>query len=361
MAKRKSKFGANVVADVDRRKKEGSAYGYLNLPKGLSMFKEGEGRVRLDIIPYEVTDKSHLDLNPDGGGLSEVGDPWYKKPILVHRNVGADNETIVCPKTVGKKCPICEHREQQFRDGMDKDDVVPKAKLRNLYLVIPVGHKEYDEEVHLWDISNYLFQEKLDDELGEDPDNGIFPDLEEGKTLKIRFSEESYNKNKFYETSRIDFEERDEQYEDDLMDDSPNLDEIFTLHSYKKLQAMFFEMEEEDLEDEKEETDDIPFDEDSPKPRKKKSLKKKKKEEEPEEEEEEEEETPKRKKKKSKPAPEPEEEEEEEEEEQPKRKKKKAKKDECPEGHTFGKDWDEEDDCNDCPLFDSCGEANEEY
>ena len=365
MAKRKkSKFGANVVADVEKRKKETSSYGYLNLPKGLSMFKESEGKVLLDFIPYEVTDKHHSDYNPDGGGLTEMNQPWYKKPILVHPNVGADNQTVVCPKTIGKKCPICEEREQQFKDGVDKDDVVKAPKRRNLYLVIPIDHKEYDEELHLWNISHYLFQTSLDDELEEDPDEGVFPSPEEGKTLKVRFSEEVFNKNKFYDTSRIDFVERDEQYEEEIIDDSPNLDEIFTVLSYKALKALFFEMDEDEMEEEDEkatEEDDAPFDEDTP-TRKKKSLKKKNKKKpkvEEEEEEEEEEEKPKRKKAKRKPEPE----EEDEEEEKPKRKKKdkKPKEKECPEGHTFGKDWDEENDCDECPLFDACGEANEEY
>lgn len=242
--KKKSKFGAKVTADVERRKKEGSAYGYLNLPKGLNMFKEGEGRVKLDIIPYVVTDKHHLDRNTDSE-IAVEGEPWYKKPILAHRGIGVENDSVICPRTIGKNCPICEHRDKQFKDGVNKDDVIPKAQLRNLYLVIPIGHKDYDSELHLWDISDYLFQSKLDEELGEDPDQGVFPDPEVGTTLKIRFSEETFDKNKFYDTSRIDFIERDNQYSEDIVKDSPNLDEIFTVFSYKKLEAMFLELEDE--------------------------------------------------------------------------------------------------------------------
>ena len=165
--KKKSKFGANVVADVERRKKEGSAYGYLNLPKGLKMFKESDGidtkgRVHLDIIPYIVSDKHHKDANPDTD-TAQIGEPWYKKPISVHRGIGVDNESVVCPRTIGKKCPICEHRDKQIKDGEDKDDIINKAQLRNLYLVYPIGSKNYDEEIHLWDISDYLSQQKLDD------------------------------------------------------------------------------------------------------------------------------------------------------------------------------------------------------
>ena len=341
--KKKSKFGANVVADVERRKKEGSAYGYLNLPKGLSMFKESEGRLRLDIIPYTVTDKNHRDFNPDVPGVAEVGEPWYKRPILVHRAVGVNNEAVICPKTIGKKCPICEHRDKQFKDGMDKDDVVQKAKLRNLYLVIPKGHKEYYEYLHLWDMSDYLFQQKLDDELGEDPEQGIFPDPEQGKTIKVRFSEEKFGKNKYYETSRIDFEERDDQYEEAIIEDSPNLDEIFTILTYKQLEAMFLEIEEDDLDpSEEEDEQDVPFEEDTPK-RKKKEIKskkqKKEKLDEAEDEKEELDEKPKRSKKS-------------------KEKKEKSDKNPCPFKHKFGKDWDEYDDCDDCDKFDDCGKSN---
>lgn len=340
---KKSRFGAhNVGADVERRQKAAGGYGYLNLPKDLSLFKEKVGRLKLDIIPYIVSNDSHPDANPDIPDSAHKGNPWYKRPIWVHHRIGVENESVICLKSVGKKCPICEQRDKQFREGMDRDDVTPKAQLRNLYVVIPIGHKDYEEEMHIWEISNGNFQKELDDELEESPEYGVFPDPEEGLTLNIRFSEESFDKNKFAEASRIDFKERDESYDEGIMEEAPNLDEIFTVLSYKELEMKFFELDEEDIDKDEKEGEPEPA---SKHPFRKRKKIVKEKEEEVDEEE-------------SQIGSEAEV--EVEEDKPPKRKRKAQSEEECPKGYAFGKDWDEYAECDDCEVFDACGKKNEE-
>jgi len=359
--KRKSFFGANVATDAKKRREKGASYGYLNIPKGVSLFKERAGRFTVDVIPYIVSSDYHPDMDPNSEVSIQKGDPWYKRPYWVHR-VGPKNETVVCPKSIGKKCPICEQRQEQFQNGMDSEDVIPKAQLKNLYLVIPIDDKEFDEELHLWDISNGNFQSELDDELAENPENGIFPDPVDGLSLSLRFSEESFNKNKFFRASRVDFEERDEEYDEDIVDDSPNLDEVLTVLSYKQLEALLLGIDDED--DQEDESEEEEIKDKAPKQRRKKKK--------IVEEESEEDEKPKRRKKKKADFEEPEEledqmarEADKAEKAKSKKKKrgssKKAKKEnECPEDHEFGKDWDDFDDCDDCDLFDACAEANEQ-
>ena len=83
------------------------------LPKGVTEWKpEKAGRFILDILPYEVADKKH----PDRVG---EGFLWYKRPFAIHKSVGVNNEAVVCPKSIGKPCPICEHRETL---NWDKDE-----------------------------------------------------------------------------------------------------------------------------------------------------------------------------------------------------------------------------------------------
>jgi hypothetical protein len=421
MSKRKqSRFGSNVVADVQRRESAASNYGYLKLPKGVNVYKETEGRHKIDIIPYIVSDEHHPDKNEETQDAANVGNPWYKKPIWVHRAIGADNTSLVCPKTMGKKCPICEHRaKQQQQQGVEKDDLVQKPQLRNLYVVIPIGHKEFEEKYHIWNISDGNFQKVLDEELREDPSFGVFPDPEEGFTLEIRFTEEVFNKNKYMVASRIDFKDR-EAYDQDIMDKAPNLDELVTIMTYAEIEKVFLELDDDDVAKSEEEDDkprkrkqedegtassfrkrksvkeetETEEEEDKPAPRKRKAVTE---EEEPAdpgpstprrrksteedvpfvadedttprrrkraalEEEEEEDDTLTRKRdvKKSK------ETETEEEEDKPVRgmkrtadTKTKAVKEECPSGHKYGKDWDDHADCDDCKLFDACGKKNE--
>ena len=67
MAKKKGKkrFKGTVSRNAQKQQR-GASYGHLNLPKGLSIFKEEPGsRVNLDILPYEVTAANHPDRDDE--------------------------------------------------------------------------------------------------------------------------------------------------------------------------------------------------------------------------------------------------------------------------------------------------------
>ncbi len=341
--KKKSSFRGKVNQDAERQKKTGSAYGYLNLPKGVSVFNPDPGkRYLLDFLPYEVTDEKHPDRNDD----AEIAVPeslWYKRPFKVHRNVGADNDAVVCLASIGKKCPICEYRSACIRKGAEEGETdadfkkrtkALKQSMRNLYVVIPLDSKKHEEEPHIWDMSWWLFQDLLNDELNEDENYEVFPDLEEGLTLKVRFDSKTMGEGKpFADASRIDFEERDEQYTEEILKDVPNLDEVLTILSYKELHSKFFEMDEEEDEDNTAKPEQEEEEEEG-KPRRKKKTVKKEVEEEPEE--------GKGKPKRT-------------------RRKKKDEEDEnkCLSGYKFGVDCEDKDECGDCDSWNDCIEEKD--
>ena len=396
--KAKRKFGGGVGRNAAKQQR-GAQFRHLSLPKGLTMFKEEpKSRISFDIIPYEVTVDNHPDRDEEYG-IAVKGSLWYKRPYHLHRNIGANNESVICPASVGQKCPICEHRAQLLKDGADwKDDSVKalKPSMRNLYLLVPIGDKKNDESVHLWDISQFLFQDKLNEEIQENEEYESFPDLEDGYTLRVRFSEETFANNKFAATSRIDFIERKSAYDEDIIDPEQSLDALISIPSYKSLEALFFgglSKDEIDEDDDVDDEDDVE-DDDVPKKkihRKKKEVVEEEEEDEideddvdDEEEEEEEEEVKKpvkRTRAKKKVVEEPEEieeeededvDEEEEEEPEPPKKKSTSKKatskkatskkgddGKCPHGHRFGKDCEKFDECDDCELWGECIDASE--
>jgi len=305
------------------------------------MFREEPNtRVRLDFLPYRVTDPHHPDRDEELG-IAVEGELWYKRPYKLHRNIGINNETIVCPTSVGKPCPICEYRARLLKEGSKWDDDAVRALRpsdRNLYVVVPLGHREYEEKPHVWDISQACFQKALNEELEEDEDRAVFPDLEEGYTLRIRFSEEKFGKNTFADTSRIDFIERDSVYSEDILEQVPNLDEVLTILPYKEIEAKLFDMDSEpaklfDMDSEPAEEEEMG------------------QEEVIEQKEEEEEDVPLQPSRYRKPK----------EAEGIKKgesvRKPKSKK--CPYGHVFGQDCEEFDDCDDCEVFDDCFEQRE--
>ena len=243
-----------------------------------------------------------------------------------------------CLTSIGKACPICEKRAELIRQDADKEDTnALKQSMRNLYVVIPLDSKKHDAEPHIMDMSQYLCQNEINNTLEEDEEFEVFPDLEEGLTLKCRFDSSTIGSSKpFAELGKVTMLERKEQYTEDILDDIPNLDEVLNIPTYKELEAKFLELDEDDT------ADDTP---------------------------EEEKETPtrtkfERKGKTVKPEDKDEEKEREKKRQARKEKKEKGKDkdddDKCPHGHKFGEDCDEyPKDCNDCDEWDACGEEQD--
>jgi hypothetical protein len=391
MATSASKFGSfkgKVAANSAQQRSKQSNYGHLILPRGVSVFTPEPGsRINLDFMPYIVTDENHPDRN-DELEIAVVGSPWYKRPYRTHRSIGAENVTIVCPSSIGKKCPICDYRKKKLDSGTKWDDPEVKGlrpSERSLYLVNPKGSKKFEEKLHIWDFSNFLFQNQLDEELEENPDFGEFPSLENGLTLKVRFSEETFEKSKYAATSRIDFEERDYAYPEETLTDAPSLDEVLAVKSYEEIQKLFFEAGEVD-EDEAETGEETKPIRTLAKPKTNGDARKtvgkpptqSDEQEENEVEEEEKKAAPKTIAKKqlqraplrraAEPEPEPEEEEVDERpaarttvpkrvaatSSAPKRVAAASSDEECPSGYQFGQDCDQHNECEECPVWNNC-------
>ena len=240
--KRNYSFRGKVRTNIkDSRRKGGS--GYLKLPSGVSQFMPKEaGEVILDFLPYEVTDPHHLDRN-DQDDVAQVGAMWWKKPFKTNRNIGADRKTVVSPATVGEKCPIAQHMRKELDDGVEYEEVKElAAKTRVLYNVIPRANSDYEEEVHVFDTSFFLFQELLDQELEVKPEKyEDFAHPDDGFALKLRFAERNLGKNKFFEVASITFMKRKNPITDEELESAVNLDEVLEILPYKTLKEMFLE------------------------------------------------------------------------------------------------------------------------
>lgn len=349
MKKRASKFKQSVAKNSHKQKTQASQYGYLNLPSGMNVFKEEpDTKVTLDFLPYPIIDQNHPDIDQDGE-FPQLGDLWYKRPFKVHRNIGSENEAVVCPTSIKKKCPVCEYRAKRKKEGADQEELSAiKASNRNLYIVVPKNHKDYDEEPHIWDISKYLFQDMLNDEIEENKEYGVFPDPEEGLSVRIRFSENQLGRNKFAETSRIDFEEREKQYDEKILESVPNLDEVLNILTYEQIEKKFFELEAEEETSKAKEDDKGKSTEGRTRFGGKKEEKEKEKEvdkDEKKEEKEKEKERPSMQRTKEK--------------EKEKDKEEETTSNKCPHKHTFGEDCEKHDECDNCDSWDKCMDARE--
>jgi len=219
-------------------------FGNLNIPQGYKLFKpKVNTRVHMDILMYAVSDEKHPDRDDDLE-IAIPGSLWYRRPYKVHKGIGASNEAVTCPTTFGEPCPICEYVKQEYKKNPSEEDKELLRSIRAkdwvLYAIIPINNEVYEEEVYILNISFFNFQEQLKEELEENEEFWAFPDLEGGYTLNVRFTGASVGGGrKFPKVNRIDFEERDEDYTEEILDEVPNLDELLVVRSYQEIQTIF--------------------------------------------------------------------------------------------------------------------------
>lgn len=359
-----------------------SSFGYLNIPEDLNVFKpEGDTEVVFDIIPYIVSDPHHLD-NRKYDTDAIVGEPWWKRPVKVHRSIGADNVSLICPGTIGKKCPICEYFTKKRREGAEWDEIkdyLPSN--RTIYAIVPIDTQEcetdYTEgEIHIMDQPDHYFDKALQAALDKDITAENFADPEQGLSLRVYFRVGKFGKVEFAEAVKVDFLDRDEQFTIGIIEEAPDLDGMMKILPYKEIDALFYGMEGLDDED----IDDQELEEEPPKRERTRRTSRAGERKEPEEEtgrertsrsrtrrqshtsEGEKERTTRTRTRSRKPREETDDEDQEPSE--PKKRSRTRKEPEpqvteCPHGHVFGEDNDKFEDCENCEVWEDCKDEKE--
>lgn len=215
---------------------------YIQLPEGKSFYKltksTRQAPTILDVLPYEVQQDGTYHDGKNKEITLRKGDLWWCRTILVHRSIGVAEKSYICPRTIGKPCPLCEYRAalNKSPDGDKKlaDALKPQAKdIMNIY----VSKKE---GIQLLEHSHANFREKLEKELREGREEWYdFALLEGGYTLEVVFSEEKYQGSTYLEAGRIDFVQRDD-FKESILDEVIDLDACLIVLPYDKLEEIAF-------------------------------------------------------------------------------------------------------------------------
>ena len=279
---------------------------YLNLPDDVELFMPEDETYNLDILPYAVSDEGH----PDG---IDVGDTWYTRPFMRHNNVGVNRKKVICPRSVGKPCPICEDAERMNGNPDYDQDAVKRLWPSNRALYNVVNLDADEPVIQIFDAATFLFGQLLEKRVAQDLDErGDFFELENGCTIKCAFDKNVSERGTNYPCTSIDFAPR-EDYGKDILDDVVDLDDdLMIILDYDEIQALHMAVSSDEVEVIKEETE-------TPPPRRGVGRRKKREEQEPEPEKEEQEPEPEKedkpsrrrggRRKKTEPEPEPEEDE----------------------------------------------------
>ena len=225
--------------DVRRNaQKSGDRRDFFRLPKGVALWEpEKAGQHLIDIVPYETKSASH----PDN---IEPGMVWYKHPFQVHKNVGPNNIEVVCPGSIGKRCPICEERAKLTKNWDENAEQIKALNFQN-WVAYNILNPDDKDGVMVFAYSFGKFAKPLQKELDEGAEDILhFYDVtDEGRTLKVRFSDATFEGRKYLEATRIDFQARPEMDEDEVLGRTVCLEECFNILAYDKLKALFLQLD----------------------------------------------------------------------------------------------------------------------
>ena len=217
----------------------------VSLPEGMTFYKmpaPGKGQTSVttefDVVPYVVSSPNHPAGIP-------AGETWYSRTFFVHRDIGPSKDQVICPRTVGRPCPLCEEQERLHADPSVPEDVAKamRAKLREAFNVV-----DAEGNIYVLEISWHNFGKMLEKEVNTgDVENATFQDLVGGKRLRIRWDSASSGGGFTYmEAGRIDFLPRPD-YDESVLDSVADLDAVkgengsesgFVVKSYEELAAM---------------------------------------------------------------------------------------------------------------------------
>lgn len=231
-------------------RESGGGKKYFKLPEGVSIWEPDKAQTfRIDFVPYVISTQTHPDRR---GDKIVPGDLWWRYPFAEHANIGPSNETVVCPASFGKACPICEERAKLAKNYNDNEEAIKAIKAKKCCAYVIKDPADPDKYA-VFAYSTFKFGDILDKELDEGSDTirAFYDVTDEGKTVKIRFSDEEFTGpggtgGKFLKATRIDFEDRPEMDEKEVLDAVPCLDDIFVVYEYEALKKLFLQISEGD-------------------------------------------------------------------------------------------------------------------
>jgi len=252
-SKKKERKERSTAAAAKRRAethKTGFDNTAFELPEDKKLFAiKSDKSVRLDIIPYEVG---------EGNPFADKGELHYERTYWVHRSIGVDQTSFVClRKTCEEPCPICDFRAKLAKDPDADEDLIKSLAPKERQLFNVINTKEPDKGVQIWEISYHLFGKRLDQEIkNSDEDDGYenFAELEGGFTLKLGIEEKSFNRQSFYEVVSVNFKPRDDDYDEDILEQTTCLDDILIIKEYDELKEILLQTADDDDDDDEKAT-----------------------------------------------------------------------------------------------------------
>ncbi len=209
------------------------------------------------IIPYLVKENTSFRKNPDlnmpfSGEELENGRSYdHKLTALIHYGIGVNEDHVLCLRTVGKPCPICEDAERLKRDDPDdKDGISDRTPAkRALYnIVVFDSEKEFGKGIQVWESPHKSIEDVLaeDESVKKSRETGEVEEKDYGwpeEGWNVCFTRKGKGKNDT-EYKSIKIEKRTSKQEftrdelDELFAGAYNFEDIIEVKSYDEIYEM---------------------------------------------------------------------------------------------------------------------------
>jgi len=208
----------------------------------------------VDFLPFVITQEWYKKLKTFSGLTTnlEVGDWDYKLELPVHKNVGENNDTFLCPRLAfGERCPRCEDMFEEYSKAEPDDKVIKplKPSWRCWYNIYDYSEENNpDGAFGIWeDASYYCFEKEILNEADGGEETILFSDIEIGKSIEIKGKEKKLEKNTFTEAGNIEFKDRD-PYPEDIVNDTVSFDALVKICTYEEFREAHLGLNEEEKE-----------------------------------------------------------------------------------------------------------------
>lgn len=218
-----------------------------NLPSGMKMYKWKKGKNKLDFMPF-VVGKHNPNADP--------GSVHWERTYFTHEIPTADGtRKYPClQKNFGLKCPICARLTKMKQNAQGDPEAIKKMdiKTRRAFLVIDRNDKEAG--IQLLESGHFKsFGELIQNTLMALDDDSVFLDfyhLADGSTLNVQGVDDSFQGRTYVKPAVITFEPRKVQYDEDMIEEIPCLDDLLKKYEFKDLLKIFDQSENDEEEEE---------------------------------------------------------------------------------------------------------------
>lgn len=259
---------------VDHAPVAGNKTPYITLPKGVKMFKPVRDKTyRLIFVPW---------IAGKGNETAAAGSYATNRYLFVHKQLGPNDESHICPaKTWKKACAVCSRFQQErskirFGDKNAWEAIrTMQPKDREIFLIHDLdGDKN---NLQIWEESIHLFGNFLREKIARKTNRMTYADFEKGMIIEVvGTAKKMGDRGECVEFKSVEFEKREDSDGNPLdleaiydLAEKICLDDCVKETSNEVLKKLIGEMKDntedpDDNEDDDSDSSDTDDDEDEP-------------------------------------------------------------------------------------------------